>query len=147
MQICSYTFPVFCISSVYWNSSEISYISLPKGHTFAIDCTAIHVYCLVCSGLPPDYLLKEAKNTGKFFKCIGRVHSIENGEVSLSCRSSYKALTVEEYETVSVQLLFVGIHGNMPVVDRELAKFDLFRSYCERELSLLSSFLCYITLH
>ncbi|CAM8907597.1 unnamed protein product [Rhodiola kirilowii] len=43
-------------------------------------------------GRPPDYLLKEAKNTSKFFKCVGSVHRI--GEVS----SAYEVLSKEEYE-------------------------------------------------
>ena len=44
---------------------------------------------------------KEAKNTNKFFKCIGSIHNIQNGEVSTSNRSAYQALTKEEYETVN----------------------------------------------
>ncbi|XP_065852226.1 dual specificity protein kinase YAK1 homolog [Euphorbia lathyris] len=62
----------------------------------------------ILGGQPPDYLLKEAKNTGKFFKCIGSVHSVENGEVSLGCRSAYKALTVEEYEARELKKPSIG---------------------------------------
>ncbi|CAK7333773.1 unnamed protein product [Dovyalis caffra] len=50
-------------------------------------------------GQPPDYVLKEAKNANKFFKCIGSVQNLENVEVSLGERSAYQALTVEEYES------------------------------------------------
>lgn len=57
-----------------------------------------------CRGQPPDYVLKEAKNTSKFFKCIGSVHNIENGEVSVGGRSAYQALSEEEYEAVSVHI-------------------------------------------
>ncbi|KAM6586465.1 hypothetical protein CsatA_009070 [Cannabis sativa] len=45
----------------------------------------------ILGGQPPDYILKEAKNTSKFFKCVGSIHSTENGSV-------YQALTEEEYE-------------------------------------------------
>jgi dual specificity protein kinase YAK1 len=59
---------------------------------------------IFCRGQPPDYVLKEAKNTSKFFKCIGSVHNIEHGEVSTNGRSPYQALTEEEYEAVSVHI-------------------------------------------
>ncbi|XP_041009722.1 dual specificity protein kinase YAK1 homolog [Juglans microcarpa x Juglans regia] len=52
----------------------------------------------ILGGQPPDYVLKEAKNTSKFFKCIGSVHNIETGEVSTNGRSAYRVLTEEEYE-------------------------------------------------
>jgi hypothetical protein len=57
-----------------------------------------------CRGQPPDYVLKEAKSTSKFFKCIGSVHNIENSDVSTNGRSAYQALTEEEYEAVSVHI-------------------------------------------
>ncbi|XVF31693.1 hypothetical protein REPUB_Repub17cG0013900 [Reevesia pubescens] len=46
-------------------------------------------------GQPPGYVLKEAKNTSKFFKCIGSIHNIEN-EVSIGGKSAYQALTEGE---------------------------------------------------
>lgn len=60
-----------------------------------------------CRGQPPDYVLKEAKNTSKFFKCIGSVQNLENGEVSTNGRRAYQALTEEEYETVSVYIIVI----------------------------------------
>lgn len=93
--------------------------------------------CIACRGQPPDYLLKEAKNTGKFFKCIGSVHSVENGEVSLGYRSSYKALTVEEYEIVS-EFMTCWL---------QMTSYSFFRAYRQREMCLLSSFLWHIALH
>ncbi|PON77601.1 Serine/threonine protein kinase [Parasponia andersonii] len=62
----------------------------------------------ILGGQPPDYLLKEAKNTSKFFKCIGSIHSIENGEVSASSRSAYQALTEEEYESRELKRPSIG---------------------------------------
>lgn len=65
-----------------------------------------------CRGQPPDYVLKEAKNTGKFFKCIGSVHNIESAEVSTNGRSAYQVLTEEEYETVSIHITVFSWEGN-----------------------------------
>ncbi|MBA0611900.1 hypothetical protein Godav_012551 [Gossypium davidsonii] len=57
-------------------------------------------------GQPPDYVLKEAKNTSKFFKCVGRIHNIGNSEV---CgRSAYQVLTEEEYEARELKKPLIG---------------------------------------
>uniref|UniRef100_A0A2P2JKC4 Uncharacterized protein LOC8284284 isoform X2 n=2 Tax=Rhizophora mucronata TaxID=61149 RepID=A0A2P2JKC4_RHIMU len=61
----------------------------------------------ILGGQPPDYLLKEAKNTSKFFKCIGSVHKVESGEV-FSGRSAYQALSVEEYEARELKKPSIG---------------------------------------
>ncbi|KAL1201056.1 putative dual specificity protein kinase YAK1 [Cardamine amara subsp. amara] len=47
---------------------------------------------------PPDYVLKEAKNTNKFFKCVGSVHNLGNGGTYGGLKSAYMALTEEEFE-------------------------------------------------
>ncbi|CAL1361899.1 unnamed protein product [Linum trigynum] len=52
----------------------------------------------ILGGQPPDYVLKEAKNTSKFFKCIGSICNLEGVEASLGGRTAYQALTIEEYE-------------------------------------------------
>lgn len=57
---------------------------------------------IYCSGQPPDYVLRDAKNTSKFFKCIGSLQNIESSESSKNGRSVYQTLTVEEYEAVSL---------------------------------------------
>nr|XP_012462557.1 unnamed protein product [Gossypium raimondii] len=57
---------------------------------------------------PPDYVLKEAKNASKFFKCIGSTHDIENGEVPIGSRSAYQALTEEEYEARELKKPLMG---------------------------------------
>ncbi|XP_062147446.1 dual specificity protein kinase YAK1 homolog [Alnus glutinosa] len=62
----------------------------------------------ILGGQPPDYVLKEAKNTSKFFKCIGSVHNIEHGEVSTNGRSPYQALTEEEYEAREMKKPVIG---------------------------------------
>lgn len=50
---------------------------------------------------PPDYVLKEAKNTNKFFKCVGSIHNLGNGGTYGGLKSAYMALTEEEFEAVS----------------------------------------------
>lgn len=57
---------------------------------------------IYCRGQPPDYLLRDAKNSSKFFKCVGSLQNIESSENSKNGRSLYQALTVEEYEAVSL---------------------------------------------
>lgn len=54
----------------------------------------MHVVYYICSGQPPDNLLRDAKNTTKFFKQVGRIYSN-------SVSSAYRVLTEEEYEAVS----------------------------------------------
>ncbi|KAG8649925.1 dual specificity protein kinase YAK1 homolog [Manihot esculenta] len=62
----------------------------------------------ILGGQPPDNLLKEAKNTSKFFKCIGNVHNAGDGEVSFDGKSAYQALTVEEYEARELKKPSIG---------------------------------------
>ncbi|KAH0885367.1 hypothetical protein HID58_061463 [Brassica napus] len=47
---------------------------------------------------PPDYVLKEAEHTNKFFKCVGSVHNLGNGGTYGGLKSAYMALTEEEFE-------------------------------------------------
>ncbi|CAB4271784.1 unnamed protein product [Prunus armeniaca] len=62
----------------------------------------------ILGGQPPDCVLKEAKNTSKFFKCIRSVHNVENGELSASRKSAYQALTEEEYEARELKRPSIG---------------------------------------
>ncbi|KAK9914736.1 hypothetical protein M0R45_038494 [Rubus argutus] len=62
----------------------------------------------ILGGQPPDYVLKEAKNTCKFFKCIRSVQSVENGDFSATGKSSYQALTEEEYEARELKRPSIG---------------------------------------
>ncbi|XP_059667451.1 dual specificity protein kinase YAK1 homolog isoform X2 [Cornus florida] len=57
---------------------------------------------------PPDYVLKEAKNTSKFFKCVGNINSEESGQVFMGRRSAYEALTEEEYEARELKKPSIG---------------------------------------
>ncbi|KAI4295237.1 hypothetical protein L6164_035304 [Bauhinia variegata] len=62
----------------------------------------------ILGGQPPDYVLRDAKNTSKFFKCIGSVQNIESNEVSTNGRSAYQALTEEEYESRELKKPSIG---------------------------------------
>lgn len=57
-------------------------------------------------GQPPDYVLKEAKNTNKFFKCVATISTEDSAQVPMSRQSAFQALTEEEYEVVSVSVYF-----------------------------------------
>lgn len=46
-------------------------------------------------------MLKDAKNTSKFFKFVGSINQEECGPGPMSRSSVYQALTEEEYESVS----------------------------------------------
>ncbi|GMH10726.1 hypothetical protein Nepgr_012567 [Nepenthes gracilis] len=52
----------------------------------------------ILGGQPPDYVLKDAKNTSKFFKYVGSVDRVDVGDISMGSSSAYQALTEEEYE-------------------------------------------------
>ncbi|KAK2977240.1 hypothetical protein RJ640_028445, partial [Escallonia rubra] len=62
----------------------------------------------IIGGQPPDYVLKEAKNTSKFFKCVGCVNPEVSGQVSLNGQSAYQALTEEEYEARELKKPSIG---------------------------------------
>lgn len=62
----------------------------------------------ILGGQPPDYLLKEAKSTNKFFKFVGSVDHIDAGHVSMGARSAYQALSEEEYEAREKKKPIIG---------------------------------------
>ncbi|CAN1246429.1 Dual specificity protein kinase YAK1 homolog [Linum grandiflorum] len=62
----------------------------------------------ILGGQPPDYVLKEAKSTSKFFKCIGSACNLEGEEALSGGRSAYQALTIEEYEERELKKPSIG---------------------------------------
>lgn len=58
-------------------------------------------------------MLKEAKNTNKFFKCVGSVHNLGNGGTYGGLKSAYMALTEEEFEDVSNSCFTSELNINM----------------------------------
>jgi dual specificity protein kinase YAK1 len=56
------------------------------------------------SGQPPDDLLREAKNTRKFFKQVGNIYPGNGAHDGLA--SAYRILTEDEVEAVSLFVVF-----------------------------------------
>ncbi|CAD5195550.1 dual specificity protein kinase YAK1 homolog isoform X1 [Musa acuminata AAA Group] len=52
----------------------------------------------ILGGQPPDNLLRDAKNTSKFFKHVGSIYRLEHEETSEEVTSAYRVLTEEEFE-------------------------------------------------
>ncbi|XP_019195422.1 PREDICTED: dual specificity tyrosine-phosphorylation-regulated kinase 1B [Ipomoea nil] len=78
----------------------------------------------ILGGQPPDYLLKEAKNTSKFFKCVGSVSYEESSQHTMNrCSSIYQALTEEEYEARELKKPVLGKeyfnHMNLEAIVRK----------------------------
>ncbi|GAA0149160.1 protein modifying enzyme [Lithospermum erythrorhizon] len=61
----------------------------------------------ILGGQPPDYILKEAKHTCKFFKYVGSVNHEENG-VARNRSSVYQVLSQEEYEARELKKPSIG---------------------------------------
>lgn len=55
----------------------------------------------ICRGQPPDYILRKAKNTSKFFKFVGSINHDDRDQNHRSNCSMYQVLTEEEYAAVS----------------------------------------------
>ncbi|KAD4584138.1 hypothetical protein E3N88_21739 [Mikania micrantha] len=95
---------------------------------------------------PPDYVLKEAKNTNKFFKCVGSVIHEDGSQASSSGRSIYQALSEEEYEVREMKKPSIGKeyfnHMNLEAIvkkypyNKSLKDKELARE-CQMRLSLL----------
>ncbi|KAJ0438138.1 putative protein kinase CMGC-DYRK-YAK family [Helianthus annuus] len=95
---------------------------------------------------PPDYVLKEAKNTSKFFKCVGTVNHEDGSQASSSGRSIYQALSEEEYEDREMKKPPIGkeyfSHMNLEGIvtkypyKKELKKEEVFRE-SQMRLSLI----------
>ncbi|XP_014508647.1 uncharacterized protein LOC106768171 [Vigna radiata var. radiata] len=91
----------------------------------------------ILGGQPPDYLLRDAKNSSKFFKCVGSLQNIESSENSKNGRSLYQALTVEEYEARELKKPAIGKeyfnHMNLEAIvtnypyRKNLAKEDIVK--------------------
>ncbi|KAI3764138.1 hypothetical protein L2E82_14141 [Cichorium intybus] len=86
------------IQSRYYRSPKVL-----LGYQYTTTCGALEFDLLrrmikILGEQPPDYVLKEAKNTSKFFKCVGSVSHKETSQVSSCGRSAYQALNEEEYE-------------------------------------------------
>ncbi|KAK4792154.1 hypothetical protein SAY86_022589 [Trapa natans] len=70
----------------------------------------LHRMIKILGEQPPDYVLKEAKNTSKFFKCVGSAHNSGIAEASdgASVKSIYEVLSEEEYEVRELKKPNIG---------------------------------------
>ncbi|KAK4362768.1 hypothetical protein RND71_018009 [Anisodus tanguticus] len=77
----------------------------------------------ILGGQPPDYILKDAKNTSKFFKFVGSINQEESGPGPLSRSSVYQVLTEEEYEARESKKPVIGKeyfnHMNLEAIVRK----------------------------
>jgi len=81
---------------------------------FLFSLMILSIFCqFFSSKQPPDYVLKEAKNTNKFFKCVGSVHNLGNGGTYGGLKSAYMALTGEEFEAVSNSCFTFELNKNI----------------------------------
>ncbi|KAG1362780.1 dual specificity protein kinase YAK1 [Cocos nucifera] len=61
-------------------------------------------------GQPPDDLLRDAKNTSKFFKHVGSIYRLEDDKACKGVTSAYCVLTVEEFEARESKRPEMGKH-------------------------------------
>ncbi|KAM3381583.1 dual specificity protein kinase YAK1 isoform X2 [Capsicum galapagoense] len=77
----------------------------------------------ILGGQPPDYILKDAKNTSKFFKFVGSINQEEYGPGPMGRSSVYQALTEEEYEARESKKPVIGKeyfnHMNLETIVRK----------------------------
>ncbi|KAI3705940.1 hypothetical protein L1987_76189 [Smallanthus sonchifolius] len=100
-------------------------------------------------GQPPDYVLKEAKNTSKFFKCVGSANHEDGSQASSSGRSIYQALSEEEYEAREMKKPSIGReyfnHMNLEgIVTKYPYRKDLTKEVLARESQMRLSLIDFL---
>lgn len=105
---------------------QVSRFLATKSFSYFLSCLFVFSYesyqfsvKYFSSKQPPDYVLKEAKNTNKFFKCVGSVHNLGNGGTNGGFKSAYMALTEEEFEAVSNSCFTFQLNKNIKRVSIE----------------------------
>ncbi|KAL0317843.1 UNVERIFIED_CONTAM: Dual specificity protein kinase YAK1 [Sesamum angustifolium] len=89
----------------------------------------------ILGGQPPDYILRKAKNTSKFFKFSGSINREERDENHRSNCSMYQVLTEEEYAARESKKPSVGKeyfnHMNLEAI---VTKYPYRKNLAEEEL-------------
>ncbi|KAL8141538.1 hypothetical protein V2J09_014570 [Rumex salicifolius] len=89
----------------------------------------------ILGGQPPDYVLKEAKNTNKFFKYAGGINHIGYGGIPNSS-SSYQTLTPEEYEAREKKKPLIGKeYFNYMNLEGIIAAYPYRKNLSEEDIS------------
>ncbi|KAG6481673.1 dual specificity protein kinase YAK1 homolog [Zingiber officinale] len=90
----------------------------------------------ILGGQPPDSLLRDAKNTSKFFKHVGSIHRSEHDGTSKGIISAYRILTEDEYESRESKKPAIGKHYfNYVKLDDIVANYPYRKNLSEKEKS------------
>ncbi|MQL99221.1 hypothetical protein Taro_031940 [Colocasia esculenta] len=91
----------------------------------------------ILGGQPPDDLLREAKNTSKYFKHVGSIHSLEIKEPYRGCNSAYRLLTEEEYEAREMKKPIIGkkYFGKLVTLEEIIKGYPYRKNMSEREIT------------
>ncbi|KAJ0970948.1 hypothetical protein J5N97_018907 [Dioscorea zingiberensis] len=85
---------------------------------------------------PPDYLLRKAKNTSKFFKQVGSIYHMKDDEACKGNMSGYRALTEEECEARESNKPLIGKrYFNYTKLEDIVAKYPYRKNLPEDEVS------------
>ncbi|XP_042515124.1 dual specificity protein kinase YAK1 homolog [Macadamia integrifolia] len=88
----------------------------------------------ILGGQPPDHVLKEAKNTNKFFKRVGSAH--QNDEASIGGRTAYQIVTEGEYEARESKKPSIGKeYFNHMKLEEIVETYPYRRNMLEEEIS------------
>ncbi|URE39949.1 Protein kinase domain [Musa troglodytarum] len=90
----------------------------------------------ILGGQPPDNLLRDSKNTIKFFKHVGSIYCLENDETPKELTSAYRVLTEDEYEARESKRLSIGKnYFNHVKLEDIIANYPYRKNLPEKEIS------------
>ncbi|KAJ9546123.1 hypothetical protein OSB04_025830 [Centaurea solstitialis] len=117
------------IQSRYYRSPEVL---LGYQYPWMQICSFYFLACAIIFQLqeqPPDYVLKEAKNTNKFFKCVGSVNHEESGYVSSSGRRELKKPPIgkEYFNHMNLEAIVKKYPYRKNLQDEDLARESQIR--------------------
>ncbi|CAL9038460.1 unnamed protein product [Musa banksii] len=90
----------------------------------------------ILGGQPSDNLLRDSKNTIKFFKHVGSIYRLENDETSKELTSAYRVLTEDEYEARESKRPSIGKnYFNHVKLEDIIANYPYRKNLPEEEIS------------